>query len=256
MVIEPTGGNEGGSQGQGTGQRSGRRTALIVVVSVLLVVGGLLLALGMGRQQTAPPRAVDKGGPPAADSASSSTGPATPGTGSASGPKTERKQTAPLPASDPVRVRIPSLKVDSTLERLGLDKNQAMETPKNPDKAGWFHPGPTPGANGPSVIAGHVTWDGAPTVFFDLARIDPGDKVEVARKDGTTAEFTVDRVRTYPKDKFPTVEVYRNLDHAGLRLITCGGDYSEADRRYADNVVVYATLTGSHKSTPDTDSAP
>ena len=125
-----------------------------------------------------------------------------------------------------------------------------METPEDPDKAGWYHPGPAPGANGPSVIAGHVTWNGAPTVFFDLARIDPGDTVEVAREDGTTAEFTVDRVRTYPKDAFPTVEVYRNLDHAGLRLITCGGDFSEADRRYADNVVVYATLTGSHPSTP------
>ncbi|NEE50394.1 class F sortase, partial [Streptomyces sp. SID8455] len=34
------------------------------------------------------------------------------------------------------------------------------------------------------------------------------------------------------------------LDHAGLRLITCGGDYSEDDSRYADNVVVYASLTG------------
>jgi len=34
------------------------------------------------------------------------------------------------------------------------------------------------------------------------------------------------------------------LGHAGLRLITCGGDCSEKDSRYADNVVVYAGLTG------------
>ncbi|MFC8073993.1 class F sortase [Streptomyces sp. NPDC057307] len=239
------------SESNGTGEgderaggRAGRRTALIVAIPVLLVVGGLLLVLGMGRQQPAPPKAVDKGGPSVADSAPRSTGPAP-----ESEKKSEKKRAAALPASDPVRVMIPSLKVNSTLERLGLDKNRAMETPEDPDKAGWYHPGPAPGANGPSVIAGHVTWDGAPTVFFDLARIDPGDKVEVARKDGRTAEFTVDRVATYAKDKFPTVEVYRNLDHAGLRLITCGGDFSEADRRYADNVVVYATLTGSHRST-------
>lgn len=223
---------------------NGRRTALFVAIPVLLVVGGLLLVLGMGRQQperTEPPRVVDKGG--VAPSASAAT------SGAGSGPGVDRQRaTAALPASDPVRVTIPSLKVESTLERLGLDKNRAMETPGDPDKAGWYHPGPTPGANGPSVIAGHVTWDGAPTVFFDLARIEPGDTVEVARKDGRTAEFTVDRVATYPKDDFPTVEVYRNLDHAGLRLITCGGDFSEADRRYADNVVVYATLTGSHTS--------
>lgn len=236
---------EGAGDGTGrrTGGRSRRRTALIVAIPALLVVGGLLLFLGMDEQHPAPPRAVDKGGPPVTDSAPRSTGSAT--------PEPDKKQAAALPASDPVRVQIPSLKVDSGLERLGLDKNRAMETPKDPDKAGWYHPGPAPGANGPSVIAGHVTWNGAPTVFFDLARIDPGDKVEVAREDGTTAEFTVDRVRTYPKDKFPTVEVYRNLDHAGLRLITCGGDYSKDDSRYADNVVVYATLTGSHKSTAD-----
>ncbi|MET4927278.1 class F sortase [Streptomyces sp. PSRA5] len=236
--------SESNGTGEGAGRRAGRRTALIVAIPVLLIVGGLLLVLGMGRQQPAPPRAVDKGGPSVADSAPGSTGPAPDS-------KAGKKQAAALPASDPVRVMIPSLKVDSTLERLGLDKNRAMETPEDPDKAGWYHPGPAPGANGPSIIAGHVTWDGAPTVFFDLARIDPGDKVEVARKDGRTAEFTVDRVATYAKDKFPTVEVYRNLDHAGLRLITCGGDFSEADRRYADNVVVYATLTGSHRSTAD-----
>lgn len=238
-MSEPNGTGEGD---EGAGGRAGRRTALIVAIPVLLVVGGLLLVLGMGRQQPAPPRAVDKGGPSVADSAPRSTGPA---------PESEGTRAAALPASDPVRVMIPSLKVNSALERLGLDKNRAMETPEDPDKAGWYHPGPAPGANGPSIIAGHVTWDGAPTVFFDLARIDPGDKVEVARKDGRTAEFTVDRVATYAKDKFPTVEVYRNLDHAGLRLITCGGDFSEADRRYADNVVVYATLTGSHRSTAD-----
>ncbi|WP_405614766.1 class F sortase [Streptomyces sp. NBC_01508] len=251
-MSEPNGTDEGADEGGGAGGGAGgggrrprRRTALIVAIPVLLVVGGLPLALGTGGERPVPPRAVDKGGPPVADSAPRS--PKGDGSPGPAGPHAA----ADLPASDPVRVTIPSLKVSSTLERLGLDENRAMETPKDPDKAGWYHPGPAPGANGPSIIAGHVTWDGAPTVFFDLARIDPGDTVEVAREDGRTAEFTVDRVATYAKDKFPTVEVYRNLDHAGLRLITCGGDYSEADRRYADNVVVYATLTGSHRSTPD-----
>ncbi|MFD8063236.1 class F sortase [Streptomyces cyaneofuscatus] len=139
---------------------------------------------------------------------------------------------------------IPSLKVTSDLEQLGLGKNRAMETPKDPAKAGWYRPGTTPGAIGPSVIAGHVTWDGVPAVFFKLTELEPGDRIDVSRADGTTAVFTVDRTATYPKDDFPTVEVYRNLDHAGLRLITCGGDYSRENSRYADNVVVYASLTG------------
>ncbi len=119
-----------------------------------------------------------------------------------------------------------------------------METPKDPAKAGWYRPGTSPGAIGPSVIAGHVTRDGVPAVFFELTELDPRDRIDVRRADGRTAEFTVDRIAVYPKNEFPTAEVYRNLDHAGLRLITCGGDYSQAGRRYADNVVVYARLTG------------
>ncbi|MFI7292040.1 class F sortase [Streptomyces anulatus] len=227
-----------------------RRTFLLTAaVAALLLTGGLLLALGTGRQQPAPPPAADKqsSGAPAARTPPPHEGTsASPerGSGDGSGNRNKQPVTA-LPSSRPVGITIPSLKVNSTLEDLGLGENRAMDTPRDPDKAGWYTPGPTPGAMGPAVIAGHVTWDGAPAVFFELAELDPGDRIAVRRADGRTAEFTVDRTAVYPKDAFPTVEVYRNLDHAGLRLITCGGDYSEADSRYADNVVVYATLTGS-----------
>ncbi|MFJ7057408.1 class F sortase [Streptomyces microflavus] len=215
-------------------RRSFRRHRVpLVVIAALLLTGGLLLALGTGRQQPAPPRAADQGGPPVG-------APAAPRSQAPSG----EPPAAALPPSRPVSITIPFLKVTSDLEELGLGKNRAMETPKDPAKAGWYRPGATPGAIGPSVIAGHVTWDGSPAVFFELTELEPGDRIEVRRADGRTAVFTVDRTATYPKDDFPTVEVYRNLDHAGLRLITCGGDYSEDDNRYADNVVVYAGLTG------------
>ncbi|MFE7136337.1 class F sortase [Streptomyces sp. NPDC057644] len=230
--------------GEGTAPPPGRRRTLLLTAAALalLLTGGLLLALGTGRQQPAPPTAADKGSP---EAPAARTPPPDGGTSASPEGGSGRRETA-LPASRPVGITIPSLKVDSTLEDLGLGENRAMDTPRDPDKAGWYTPGTTPGAVGPAVIAGHVTWDGAPAVFFELADLDPGDRIDVRRADGRTAEFTVDRTAVYPKDAFPTVEVYRNLDHAGLRLITCGGDYSEADRRYADNVVVYATLTGSH----------
>ncbi|MFF1923870.1 class F sortase [Streptomyces sp. NPDC058221] len=228
---------------QRTGDEGGHRTVsrrrdvlLVALAAALLLTGGLLLAVGTGRQQPAPPPAADKGAT-AQPRARQGTASATP---------SGEPHAAALPASRPVRISIPSLKVTSTLEELGLGKDRAMQTPRDPARAGWYRPGATPGAVGPAVIAGHVTWNGAPGVFFGLGRLGPGDRISVARADGRTAEFTVDRTARYPKDRFPTVEVYRNLDHAGLRLITCGGDYSRNDSRYADNVVVYATLTGSH----------
>jgi sortase (surface protein transpeptidase) len=127
---------------------------------------------------------------------------------------------------------------------LGL-KDGAMEVPKNPAEAGWFTRGPTPGALGPAVIAGHVTWDG-PAVFRRLGTMRRGNQVTVTREDGKTAVFTVTRVARYSKSRFPTKAVYGPIDHAGLRLITCGGTYDAARHTYLDNVVVFAKLEAVH----------
>ena len=68
------------------------------------------------------------------------------------------------------------------------------------------------------------------------------------RDNGVVAVFEVTRVERYPKSSFPTDVVFGAIDHAGLRLITCGGDYEHAAHRYSDNVVAFARLTGWHPS--------
>jgi sortase (surface protein transpeptidase) len=145
-----------------------------------------------------------------------------------------------LPESDPVAVSIPRIGVESRLVPLGLESNGEMELPA-PAVAGWFTRGPTPGALGPAVITGHVTWNG-PAVFYRLGTMRRGDQVTVTRKDGKTAVFTVSRVDRFSKSRFPSKAVYGTIDHAGLRLITCGGTYDAANHRYLDNVVVFAKL--------------
>ncbi|KUO10226.1 class F sortase [Streptomyces sp. DSM 15324] len=162
----------------------------------------------------------------------------TPATGSGSS-----QTVAALERSVPQRVVIPSLGVSSTLETLGQNEKGAMTTPKDPDLAGWYEPGPTPGSEGPAVIAGHVTWNGADAVFKKLKTIKTGATVEVEREDGKIATFTVDRVEEYPKATFPTLEVYKNLDYAGLRLVTCGGEFDADQHYYPNNVVVFASMT-------------
>jgi sortase (surface protein transpeptidase) len=117
-----------------------------------------------------------------------------------------------------------------------------MDVPEDPADAGWFSRGPTPGALGPAVIAGHVTWNGAPAVFHRLGTIRRGDQVAVIRKDEKTAVFTVTRVAQFSKSRFPSRAVYGTIDHAGLRLITCGGTYDAARHTYLDNVIVFARL--------------
>jgi len=144
--------------------------------------------------------------------------------------------------SEPVEVFIPRLGVQSSLVGLAVDGAGAMEVPQDPALAGWYTRGPSPGALGPAVIAGHVTWNQVPAVFFRLSQLRRGDLVRVAREDGTEAIFSVSRMARYDKTRFPTRAVFGNIDHAGLRLITCGGTYDGASHRYSDNVVIFATL--------------
>jgi len=54
--------------------------------------------------------------------------------------------------------------------------------------------------------------------------------------------FRVLTTRRYPKDKFPTDEVYAPTPNAQLRLITCGGAFDRSSGHYRDNIVVYAVL--------------
>jgi hypothetical protein len=54
--------------------------------------------------------------------------------------------------------------------------------------------------------------------------------------------FRVTRVAQFPKDAFPTRLVYGNIDHAGLRLITCGGLFNSQSGHYEDNIVAFADL--------------
>jgi hypothetical protein len=150
----------------------------------------------------------------------------------------------PMPASPPVTVAIPALDVTADVVRLGLEEDGSMEVPSGAELVGWYEQGPTPGEIGPAVLAAHVDWADEPGVFQQVTALEPGDEVRVTRADGTTAVFRVQRVVSYPKARFPTDAVYGDLDHAGLRLITCGGEFDESSGDYADNVVVFADLTG------------
>jgi len=157
-----------------------------------------------------------------------------------------------LPASPPVAVAVPAIGVNSSLIDLGRNADGTIEVPSldDPDsKPGWYTGSPTPGAVGPAIILGHIdSRQFGPGVFYSLSELQPGDGIDVTRADGTVAQFSVDTVKTVPKSDFPTLEVYGNLDHSGLRLITCGGEFDPDARSYESNIIVFASLIGSRSA--------
>ncbi|GLV95577.1 hypothetical protein Slala04_70300 [Streptomyces lavendulae subsp. lavendulae] len=241
-------------------ERPRRRTARRTVRPLAAAALAALLLAGCGGQNAAKPpapagQAGQGGAPGAAAPAGKPAGgeAATPADGSQSGTGAGAATGAgagagraeqALARSEPQKITIPSLGLTSSLETLRQNGDGTMQTPKDPALAGWYEPGPTPGSQGPAVIAGHVTWNGASAVFEKLKTMKGGDTIKVTRKDGKTVTFTVDKVSEYPKAEFPTLEVYKNLDHAGLRLVTCGGDFDPKKHYYDSNVVVFARMTG------------
>lgn len=148
-----------------------------------------------------------------------------------------------LSPSAPVHVSIPSVGIEADFEGgLGLNDDQTIEVPDSYEELGWYKYGPTPGEIGPAVILGHVDSYEGPAVFYTLGQAKVGDEIVVTREDGTAARFVVTKLSRHERADFPTREVYGDIDHAGLRLITCTGVYDHGSLTYSHNLIVYARL--------------
>ena len=191
-------------------------------------------------------------GQPSSPAAQSAPTTATPATSTASSPAVAHPAvvvplTAPAPpaassTSLPVQVTIPSIGVDSSLVRLGVDKTGVLIPPTSWNTAGWFAAGTVPGDVGPALIAGHIDSTSGPAVFAKLSTIRPGAKVYVTQADGHRLTFVVDSGKSYPKTAFPTSVVYGPTPVRALRLVTCTGTFDHATGHYLDNYIAYAHL--------------
>ena len=88
------------------------------------------------------------------------------------------------------------------------------------------------------MIVGHVDSKRGPGVFWRLHELPVGAVVTVLTTTGPI-EFVVESVEQYPKDQFPTQDVYGAVPRPALRLITCGGSFDRSIGHYRDNIVAY-----------------
>jgi sortase (surface protein transpeptidase) len=217
---------------------------LAVIASVMVVAGAVLVVAALRRDAgpPAPPRS-------AAGVLYRRTPRSTPAPSTSSTIPAPRIAETPTTTADapptaaPVAVSIPSIGVHSYLVRLGLNADGSLQVPTSFDVAGWFVHSVAPGAVGPAVIVGHVDSKSAPGIFYRLGDLRPGDRVDVARADGSTAHFAITAVRQYAKAQFPTLAVYGNTPTPTIRLITCGGAFDNATGHYVDNTIAWGQLT-------------
>lgn len=156
----------------------------------------------------------------------------------------------------PVRLRIPAIGVDAWIEPVGLTKDQAMGVPSRWEDVGWFRLGYRPGEVGNAVIAGHLdTNTGAPAVFWDLDRLQPGDEIIVVADDGVERVFVVQGADAYEYDQAPVQRIFGPAERPRLNLITCDGAWNRRVRNYSHRLVVYAVAAPREAPDPSVPSA-
>lgn len=140
----------------------------------------------------------------------------------------------------PVRLRVPSLRIDAPVAGVGVAADGQLAVPDDLVRVGWYGAGALPGDAGTALIAAHVDRAHQPGVFFRLDRLPLGATIQVVRADGSVAAFTVVARRTVAKPRLPVTELTSTSGPASLVLVTCGGSYDRGRRSYRDNVLVYA----------------
>jgi hypothetical protein len=217
---------------------SAARKAFVLAAALACVAGlaGCVSAASTSGSATSPPATA-----PASVAPSAPASP--PPTASVDVPITGTglEQQVPV-AVPPVRIRIPALGVDMSVQPEGVAEGGAMALPPNPADAGWYRFGSWPGsAEGATVIAAHV--DSLDYGLGPLARLPEataGTEILVTRADGQEHRYTVQDGGMTRKQDVAWDTVFDRSGPARLTVVTCGGEFDYERRTYLDNVVVNA----------------
>lgn len=154
-------------------------------------------------------------------------------------------QTPVATSSLPSRLIIPALSINAHVQDLGINSIGNMQAPDNFVDVGWYKYGTVPGYQGSAVIDGHVDNGlGLAGVFIRLDQIKVGDDVYVQTVGGSTLQFVVSDIETYPYQNVPTNVVFAQNDAARLNLITCDGTWVNGQDTYNERLVVFTTYVG------------
>lgn len=145
----------------------------------------------------------------------------------------------------PIRLLIPKIGVDTSIEGVGLSKtgNGDMDVPTKLTDVAWYNQGPLPGMPGSAVIAGHLNGKKIlKGVFYNISSLKPGDLVKVIDKNGKKLEFKVTGSKVYDQNASASDVFFSDNSKSRLNLITCAGDWIKSEKLYNKRMVVFAEL--------------
>lgn len=152
----------------------------------------------------------------------------------------------------PVRLVIPSIKVDAAVEEAGKDEKGFVADPKDSWHVVWYNGSILPGLSGNAYFSGHFDWYAEPSlgrphgprVFANLGSVRNGDEIWVFEENGSRLLFRVDTVDPKVPHDASTEEWLVREGPPTLTLTTCAGDWDTSAATYKFRLVVHATLIG------------
>ena len=156
----------------------------------------------------------------------------------------------PIPRSDaPIeRLIIEEIGVDAAVEVRYVQADGLFPNPSGPEPVAWYdlsdyHPDHVsrPGFGANAVFGGHVDYiDYGPAVFWDLDKLEPGDRVKVKLADGMVYAYSVVWNERSPQSDIPWDRWLANDGMDMVTLLTCAGSWDGAE--YSDRRAVRAEL--------------
>lgn len=145
---------------------------------------------------------------------------------------------------EPEKIKVESVGMDLSMEKVGVDANGVMETPKDWNKAGWYYNSSKPGEIGNLIINGHYDNNyGGPAAFWQLKNIQVGDKVTVVDRYGKLYIYETKESFLVSIDDPNRLDVLDSEEGKGtLTLITCGGIWLPGQSTYDKRLIVKADL--------------
>ncbi|HCQ31452.1 TPA: hypothetical protein DIU27_03675 [Candidatus Collierbacteria bacterium] len=141
----------------------------------------------------------------------------------------------------PIRLKIPTINVNASIQSVGLDQDGEMGVPESPMDVGWLDLESVSGSVGSAVISGHLNQEnGDPGVFAKLNQLKEGDYIFLEKGDGEAVAYVIGNIRTY--DPGYAEEVFASGDGGRLSLITCDGTWDKKAGSYSKRLVVTAQM--------------
>lgn len=147
-----------------------------------------------------------------------------------------------IPQGLPVRLKIPAIGVDSTIEDAFITNDGRMDVPAGTINVAWYALGPHPGMEGSAVIGGHYgiyEANKGPAVFYNLDKLNVGNKVYIEDDTGDTLAFVVRSIKSFDRNADATTVFTSSDGLSHLNLITCEGTWNRVNDSYPNRLVVF-----------------